>query len=356
MQPWSTRLNQGFTTITLALFDDSGWYAVDYSKADGSRKGTTFGYKQGCGFARDFKCLRSIGGALVPSGVPPHYSAVTRLTAYGQCRLDRLGYGGTGVYIWSAALPPQYRYFANPLWGGRFTQADFCPVELPQTGFPFNPQGLCSTPLSALTMSAVDKDRGMVYGTGSVCLDTSLSVGGVDEVVAGCYRWTCTSVASATVTTAGGTKTCTAAGQRLTFPGYQGAVICPDPSSLCAIRSLALQDDIVMMNLSAVLAEQSLALQPSVDPAPQEKVSGFSGGQTAGIAAGGVAVGAAIVAAVGASVFAVKRRRRVSAPAAVSTTTTSLPPSVEMTAVPSNANVVPDGSNSAALAQVTTTD
>lgn len=149
MNPFSTGLDQNFTIVTLAMFDDSGWYSVNYSTAYGSRVGSTFGYKQGCGLARDDKCLKSVSGTLTGGGSPAHYFPQTLNTRKQQCRLDRKGFGVVAVYDYPSSIPLQYRYFSgSTVRGGGNEQLDYCPVMMPDSSIPNLPDGLCSSSVS----------------------------------------------------------------------------------------------------------------------------------------------------------------------------------------------------------------
>jgi Leishmanolysin len=163
MHRYSTGSSKDFTTISVALFDDSGWYGVDYSQAKGSRKGTTFGYKQGCGFARDSKCIINVQGKLTGIGKPPHYFPASQRDVQHQCRLDRLGFGWTEIYsypTYPTPLPPQYQYYpGRPDIGGGLPAADYCPVMIVEDRIPGNPRGMCSAPISYSTMTDDDKNR-----------------------------------------------------------------------------------------------------------------------------------------------------------------------------------------------------
>lgn len=43
--------------MTLALFEDSGWYSVNYTMSSTMVKGKNWGYKQGCNFVKE-KCVQ----------------------------------------------------------------------------------------------------------------------------------------------------------------------------------------------------------------------------------------------------------------------------------------------------------
>jgi hypothetical protein len=109
----------------------------------------------------------------------------------------------------------------------------------------------------------------MVYGSGSLCLTTSLFASPAAKAAApvGCYGVVCTSATTAAVTVAapGGAgqplqANCVGGGgaqQQLTFAGYAGTVTCPNVTSLCAPAAALVAADTAALNLPAVRAAQA---------------------------------------------------------------------------------------------------
>jgi len=101
--------------ITLALFEDSGWYKVNYYTAGLFR----FGKNKGCDFVQK-KCLNNQTSnfpndfCTVPSGSMCFGSR----TAKGTCTIENFK---------DVNIPVSYRYFSDPTKGG-YTNADYCPV------------------------------------------------------------------------------------------------------------------------------------------------------------------------------------------------------------------------------------
>ena len=61
------------TPITLALFEDSGWYKANYSMSTALQPGVHWGFRQGCDFALN-DCI-SPKSSPVSIGSPPHFCA-----------------------------------------------------------------------------------------------------------------------------------------------------------------------------------------------------------------------------------------------------------------------------------------
>jgi Leishmanolysin len=341
MIPFLSDLDQGFSIVSLAMYDDSGWYAVDYTKASGAWYGTSFGYQQGCYFASYDRCILDYGGSFQQgTGSPLHYWPAPHTATQGQCRLDRLGYGFVDLRVWDETLHPWFRYFGTKLLGGHLPGLDYCPVMFAQE-VPGVPGGLCSNAIPTGSMSANDKDRAMHYGLDSLCFETSLSLTGRTAASAGCYKYACDgegysarlniTVVDPYTPTETLTKQCLpyGAGTRLSFPGYDGSIVCPDPQHICFSRSTALKADIQAMSLTAIAIEQGTA-PASSGSGPTGGPDGgskLSIGQIAGVAV--IAIGTILVATVGAFRFVIHRRRRSSSSvtaAAAPTSSVELPP------------------------------
>jgi hypothetical protein len=144
------------TAVTLAVFEDSGWYQPDYTKADGLIQGRDWGFKQGCSFAKE-KCLT----AGVSTGSPPHFFTDTN---WMMCTLERKALGCVEVVAFDAKLPAQYQYFSSPYQGNYNDIWDYCP------GIMGYSNGACNVIANA---PALPK-RGQGYGPDSLCIDSTL--------------------------------------------------------------------------------------------------------------------------------------------------------------------------------------
>jgi Leishmanolysin len=85
MQPVVTTGKIHVSPMTLALFEDSGWYSADYSQAGRYAQGLVWGYKQGCSFATE-KCLDDVTHVSV--GSPPHFVVAEGNTLVQGCSID----------------------------------------------------------------------------------------------------------------------------------------------------------------------------------------------------------------------------------------------------------------------------
>jgi hypothetical protein len=156
MVPYTLNDPPFITAVTLAVFEDSGWYQPDYTKADGLIQGRDWGFKQGCSFAKE-KCLTSG----VSTGSPPHFFSNTN---WRRCTLDRKALGYSQVTAYYPKLPAQYRYFSSSYQGGPSDMYDYCPAAYSYS------DGPCNVVANAPTLAS----GGEGYGPNSLCIDSTL--------------------------------------------------------------------------------------------------------------------------------------------------------------------------------------
>eukprot|EP00949_MAST-11_sp_MAST-11-sp1_P004285 g4285.t1 len=100
------------SAVTLALFQDMGWYKVNFAKA----VHLGWGFKQGCSFIRD-KCS---------TGWSTKYFCDT--SSQSGCSPDNFKRGYCSITSsWGSAIPSHFQYFAESGKGGYDQYADFCP-------------------------------------------------------------------------------------------------------------------------------------------------------------------------------------------------------------------------------------
>jgi len=129
------------TPMTLAAFEDSGWYRPVYTAADWLRPGSDWGFAQGCNFTAN-KCLTGT----VSVGAPAHFGATTAGTGTfnAMCTTDRRALAFVGISDWTGALPSQYQYFPGfPQRGGSLDVFDYCPAVSAYSN------ALCNLPTNA---------------------------------------------------------------------------------------------------------------------------------------------------------------------------------------------------------------
>ncbi|XP_066282949.1 ciliated left-right organizer metallopeptidase-like isoform X1 [Branchiostoma lanceolatum] len=200
---WEARLMQGsimtaklgqphLTTIdavTLAVFEDSGWYQVDYSTA-GS---LVWGQDQGCTFGTEATCVTSNDWFCLGSSVGCHYLHLDK----GRCESDSY----LGV----------------------------CRVYKPQPG------DECWKGSSAPSTLQLEL-HGESYQEASRCFVSNLTktgLGGTSSPAGRCYEHRCNSTGVLEVRVQGSPWVRCPFGFSIVVPGYSGALACPPPGALC---------------------------------------------------------------------------------------------------------------------------
>ena len=222
MSPFSTA-NAKLSPLTLAVFEDSSWYGVNWTAADGWRYGD-WGKGQGCTFATQ-KC------SLANEGSPRHFWMAAAASA-DVCTNDMaaLGYSSS-LATYGSALPTQYQYFASPTTGSSSSFADYCPSI---SGYS---NGACGTSANTRANAAL---FGEVYAAGSLCFNHSLLKAGYSPLrsfTSNCMKAPVCAAdgLSYVITLQDGTvaPACSAAGQVVAVAGYTGRLECRAPAQVC---------------------------------------------------------------------------------------------------------------------------
>eukprot|EP00741_Cyanophora_paradoxa_P006309 tig00000989_g6116.t1 len=218
-----------FSAITLALFQDSGWYLPDYTAADP----LYWGRNAGCPFALE-RCIAQ--GASGPVSVSaPHFCSTPSSTG---CSLD-----GTAVSFCEFSsynrIPASFQYFSDPVVGGSVQNADFCPVFL--------------TSETSDCRTGAGSSNAAVFGETWACPEcrcfpTSLLRSGLvssSRRSHGCFQFRCLelpgggynlTVLLPPASSAAGAPSvaCPPAGGPVSVPGYSGTLTCPNATDACA--------------------------------------------------------------------------------------------------------------------------
>ena len=206
-----------YSDITLAAFEDSGWYTVNYDYTDQ----ITFGKNRGCDFFTT-KCVVN-GVAQFPDFCD---AANTKIcgnlnTKKSMCNLS----------TFTAALPAGYQYFSDTMQGGGDSLADYCPYIQPYSN------GDCTGVSS--TAPTLNADLfGEEAGSSSRCftgtyIKARYTLSGGDPNHTGCHKVTCAGgTASVLIGTA--TVQCPVAGGQATgITGFDGYINCPPYDKIC---------------------------------------------------------------------------------------------------------------------------
>lgn len=199
-----------YSDVTVALFEDSGWYEVNYKYA----QSINWGKNAGCGFINQ-KCVAN--GNPISDDFCTEQNPTVEMCDFMHVRK---GYCSLGSY--QSALPSAYQYFADPKMGGSDQFLDYCPVVKPYTN------GDCRDPDTVL----LSTDYGEDAGPDSRCITGTYSKSGSIGSHSGCHSVSCSGT-TATITIGDTKVTCPATGGDVKVTGYSGVVHCPPSDVLC---------------------------------------------------------------------------------------------------------------------------
>ncbi|OQR94138.1 leishmanolysin-like peptidase, metalloprotease family M08, partial [Thraustotheca clavata] len=252
-----------FTALTLAYFEDTGWYQPNYSMAEQG----SYGLNKGCEFTAE-KCI--VNNTALDN-------EVFCTSSNEQCSLNLLSRSYCTRANLSASLPLIYQYYSTPNDGGSNAFPDYCPMV---TGYL---NGDCAFTVNLLNLpSTTISPLGEMYGSQSKCVMTTLrqtNMRGysVSGRYSGCYPMSCNKttmpptivISVAQSATIAVPVTCTAKGQVVSVPGFTGTLQCPDPAAVCG-RGCTPQcgDQMMCVNGQCIPTKTEPVLQPTPKPAP----------------------------------------------------------------------------------------
>lgn len=208
-----------FTDITLALFQDSGWYTVNYAGADS----ISYGKGKGCNFFNT-KCV--IGGVA-------QFSEFCANTAGNGCSYYNTRRAYCNLGTWSAALPTPFQYFSNPTLGSSDVFPDFCPYIIPYANGDCRGRGPQTSYSQAVAFGETIGDSSMCF-TGTL-IDNRFVLSG-DPNHSACYPVDC-SGGQAKVIVGSNKVTCPVSGGSVSnIPGFNGFLTCPSYTVLCGAQ------------------------------------------------------------------------------------------------------------------------
>ncbi len=209
--------------ITLALFEDSGFYKVNYYSG-GLFK---YGKNMGCSFFEK-KCIEN-GNTDFKNEFCTNFDE-------DFCSRSKTIKGKCLVYEYSESIPSRYRYFENKKYGG-FLAANYCPVsDLQSSNNDYYPNS-CNAGTSTL-----NGDYGEIISNSSFCFISSLlpsnsTQNSVNQAI--CYKIDCDKNNKKIIVNIGNnTVTCPTEGGDISNPsGFKGTITCPQYSDICGYDS-----------------------------------------------------------------------------------------------------------------------
>jgi hypothetical protein len=222
-----------YSNITLALFYDSGWYDIEWSKA----QELVWGNNKGCSFATDNCANWPKDGGYKCDQINPNTGIGTEF-----CSWDYRGHGYCNIRDYSTALPTQFQHYGSPTIGGHSELMDYCGFVYPNVYC-----GLGSDSIyNQIDLSKISS-TGEKYSTSSLCFVANLNKVnsainlqnyGIGEIIVSalspkCYNATCVGPSDLRVQVGEVWYKCRA-NQKLTdIIGYGGHIECPDPVVVC---------------------------------------------------------------------------------------------------------------------------
>ena len=209
--------------ITLALFEDSGFYQVNYYTG-GLFK---FGKNKGCSFLNK-KCIvdnKPISEEFCIQSEQP------------MCLATRTYKGFCGIYDYSKygyTIPSNYQYFDNPNLGG-FAAANYCPIAQYSDSDPRTDYYPDSCQIGTSTLHS---DYGEKIGENSFCfvsslLPTSSTQNSISQSI--CYEVECNLSTKSIIVKVGQTSVnCPTSGGDINIDGYKGSITCPKFEEICS--------------------------------------------------------------------------------------------------------------------------
>eukprot|EP00485_Elphidium_margaritaceum_P000171 CAMPEP_0202694016 /NCGR_PEP_ID=MMETSP1385-20130828/7978_1 /ASSEMBLY_ACC=CAM_ASM_000861 /TAXON_ID=933848 /ORGANISM="Elphidium margaritaceum" /LENGTH=768 /DNA_ID=CAMNT_0049349791 /DNA_START=73 /DNA_END=2379 /DNA_ORIENTATION=- len=104
-----------FSSFTLAVLADSGWYEIDWKYAQQA----SYGRQRGCEWT-DSPCI--------VNGEPLDDTAFCSDSVKYSCSSSYVGKFYCGLSMWNTELPSAMQYFGDPILGGDNVYPDFCPL------------------------------------------------------------------------------------------------------------------------------------------------------------------------------------------------------------------------------------
>ena len=210
--------------ITLALFEDSGFYQVNYYSG-GLFK---FGKNQGCSFLND-KCI--------VNGKTSYKNEFC--TSYGEdsCSATRENKGKCYIYAYNSNIPEQFRYFSRPNQGG-FLPCDYCPVTSvgsKETETDYYPSSCKYGDSSLLSYGEIISDTSFCFLSSLVPISNTQN----SNYQAKCYKVSCDNTNKKIIVNIGSSSIeCPTSGGTLNNPsGFQGVIECPKYIDICSAEN-----------------------------------------------------------------------------------------------------------------------
>ena len=212
--------DQAISDITLGLFEDSGFYKVNYYSG-GLFK---FGKGKGCEFVSESKkCIENEKAT---------FEEFCDTANAAMCSSSRTLKSSCYLTTYTSSIPTAYQYFSDPRKGG-FPAADYCPVPYQAHSSSTYFSNHCQIGSSSLSSEYNEK-----IGFDSFCFMSSIlpssSTTSTSQIPI-CYEVRCDADNNQFTVTIGSSEiACPTEGGTVNAPsGFTGSIVCPKYSDIC---------------------------------------------------------------------------------------------------------------------------
>jgi len=204
-----------YSSLTLSLFEDSGWYKVNWDYTQDN----IWGRGKGCTFHAD-KC--------VENGIAkfPEFCVSSGRT----CDTFHLYKGYCNIASFDGALPEHYQYFSDPSIGGRDSYVDYCPIKQGYSNGSCRGTGGSSTSTLSIFHESVGPNSRCLEGT---LIEKGWRLSG-DPYHTACYEVVECLEDRAYVRVWDDIVVCPFTGAQIEVSGMNGYLVCPDSDILCS--------------------------------------------------------------------------------------------------------------------------
>ena len=212
--------------ITLAVFEDSGYYKVNYYTGGLFR----FGKGEGCNFINE-KCLID-GGTLFAN-------EFCLKSQEPFCTSGHLSKGHCYIAKYNSDLDTSNQYFKDPKIGG-YAPTDYCPISFDNLYDKANYYFVTNCKLGK--QNTIHSDYGETFGDNSICVESSLvpTSSSQNQIFRSiCYEASCDTNNKHVLLKIGNIEVvCPIEGGIINDPqGFKGKVSCPDYNSICTSQN-----------------------------------------------------------------------------------------------------------------------
>lgn len=208
--------------ISLAVFEDSGFYKVNYYTGGLFR----FGKGEGCNFLNQ-KCIQN-GGTFFANEF-----CIKSQEPF--CTAGHLSKGHCYMAKYNSNLASYYQYFSEPNVGG-YAPADYCPISFDNLYYKSGYYFVTNCRLGR--QNTIHSDYGETIGENSICVESSLvpTWSSQNQIFRSiCYSAECDKTNKKVILNIGSAQvSCPIEGGKIENPsGFKGKIICPDYNSIC---------------------------------------------------------------------------------------------------------------------------